>query len=332
MDFDLTILKDPDAVARLTTNTWRPHAFNKRGLAINRQGDLITNAFLNQEEWERLDAAIIRTAARKFNAYSTIVGAGLTTRTTLAEWSSKWRVASEMTAADVTLDFETQVEGDRVDRKTYSVPVPIISKPFSIGRRELLTARANGADLETTNAEEATASVVEQAEGMLINGDTSIVIEGTSISGLRTLTARYTTTADGDFGTIANIYPTFRKLINTMHTRTYHGPFAVQMAPNQYSELLQYYSDGTGQRALDRVLALPEIQSVNYNDLMTDAEFTAVQLTNNVVDIRIALDLETRRWEAPDGSRIYFMVMMAAVPRLKTDYAGYSGIVHITAC
>jgi len=332
MPLDLQILKDPSAVAAFTTNTWRPYGFNKKGFAVNRDNELITNAFLSQEEWQKLDAAIQMTAARKFNAWSTITGAGLTSRTTLAEESSKWRVASEMTAADLTMDFETQVEGDRVDLKHFTAPLPLISKSFSIGRRELLTSRALGADLETTNAEEATKAVVEMAEKILIDGDTSIVVDSAAVYGLRTLSGRYTTTADGDFGTLSYQYETFRKWISTMHGRTFHGPWAVWLAPNQYSELLQYYTDGTGQRGLDRVQALPEIQSVNYNDMMTDGQFCAVQLTRDVVDIRIALDIETRRWESPGGGRINFVVMMAAVPRLRTNYAGYSGVVHITSC
>jgi len=35
---------------------------------------------------------------------------------------------------------------------------------------------------------------------------------------------------------------------------------------------------------------------------------------------------------APDGSAMFFVVMMSAVPRLKTDYEGNAGIAHATSC
>lgn len=324
------IMQDAQSVGEFVTNSWRPKFWTKDGQTpLDNNKRPITNAFLNQEEWERLDAAIIARAQQKLNVWGDVVGAGLTTQGSLAEWYSKWRVASEVTAAEVTMDFETQVGEDRVDRKTYGVPVPLISKSFSIGRRELLTARASGTDLEDTEAMAATDAVTEMAEQILIDGNTDVVIQGNSIPGLRTVSARYSTSANGDFGTLSNILPTFQDLLGTMADRRYRGPFRVYMARQQYFELLDYYSDGTGDRALDRILAYPQIQSVDWNSLMTDGEFVAVQMSRDVLDIREAMSLQVMRYEHPSGQRAFFNVVMAAVPRIKTDYAGYTGIAHI---
>lgn len=328
---EINVYSTPGEIADFVTNTWRPASFDKSGEhAFNARGELVANAFLNREEWEALDSTIIARAKQKLGIWGDVMGAGLKTTTTLAEWYSKWRVASERVAADLNMDFETQEDEDRTDRKTYGVPIPIISARFSIGRRELMTARATGASIETFEAAEAAAAVAEKAEIILVDGDTTQVVQSSTISGLRTLTARYTANADGDFGTLSNIYPSFRKAIAAMAALRYRGPFNVYMAVDQYHEMLEYYSDGTGQRALDRVLALPQISSVKDNDLMTAGQFIMLQMSKDVIDIREALPLETRRWESPSGSRLHFVVLMAAVPRLKTDYAGYAGIAHIS--
>lgn len=328
LNFNLQVLNNAEDVAQFVTNSWRPAKW-KNGRPYDRQGNLIANAFLNREEWEMLDAAIIRRARQRLNVWNDVLSAGLRSPGSLAEWYTKWRVASEVTAAEVTMDFETRIEEDRPDTKTYGVPVPIISKMFSIGRRELLTARANGTPLESMAAEEAAIAVSEKAEKMLIDGETGVVIQGSSISGLRTLSARYQGSAQGDFGTLSNIYPTFIDLITQMGALRYHGPFRVYMANAQYNEMLEVYTD-TGETAMERVLRLPKIASIEVNDLMAAGEFVAVQMDSNVLDIREAMPLQTRRWEAPNGTRMYFAVMMAAAPRLKTDYAGYSGIAHYT--
>ncbi len=64
----------------------------------------------------------------------------------------------------------------------------------------------------------------------------------------------------------------------------------------------------------------------------TAGDLLMVQMSRNVVDVEIALSMENRRWEAPDGSAMFFVVLAAATPRLKTDYEGNAGIAHATSC
>lgn len=340
---EVKILQGNDATDFIT-NSWRPYGFNKNGHPVDPRGNLMvnsralqSNAFLNREEWEQLDSAVFEMGKLRLNAFQDVVSAGLTKRSSLSVWHSKWRVASERVAADVSMDFRSRLNQDRTDKKTYGVPLPIFSAMYSLGRRELLTARANGQQLETFEAEEAAAAVAEKAEDVLINGETGVVIAGNSIPGYRTLAARDTATAaaygGGDFGTISNIYPTFTGMLAALAAKRYYGPFKCYIHNTQYHEMLDVFSDGSGQTALERVLSLPQVQSVEINDLMTTAgDLLMIQMSRNVVDIEMALSLENRRWEAPDGSAMFFVVLMSAVPRLKTDYAGNAGIAHATSC
>jgi uncharacterized linocin/CFP29 family protein len=276
-------------------------------------------------------------AKQRLNAYQDVVSAGLTRRGSVAAWHTNWRVASERIAADVTMDFRTGRVQDRTDKKTYGVPLPIISAEYTIGRRELLTARAAGQQIETFEAEEAAAAVAEMAENLLINGNTTVTTSGDDIYGYRSLAARDTATAaaygGGDFGTISNIYPTFTGMLAALAAKRFYGPFRCYIHNTQYHQMLDIYSDGSGDSALERVQRLPQIQSVVANDLIgTAGDLLMVQMSSNVVDIEIGLTMENRRWEAPDGSAMFFVVMMSAVPRLKTDYEGNAGIAHATAC
>jgi uncharacterized linocin/CFP29 family protein len=341
---EVTITQGAD-LADFITNSWRPYGFDKRGRPVNERGRLAvneralaTNAFLNREEWEQLDKTVFEMAKLRLGAYQDLISAGLRRKSSLAAWYSKWRVASERVAADVTMDFRTRLNEDRTDKKTYGVPIPIISAKYSLGRRELLSARAAGQSIETFEAGEASAAVTEKAEDILINGDTSIVVSGSSIPGYRTLSARETGAASsygsgGDFATISNVTKTFLGVLAAMAAKRYYGPFGCYIHNTQYHEMLATYTDGSGQTALERVEKYPQIKFVKPNDLMTTAgDLLMVQLTRNVVDVEVALTLENRRWEAPDGSAMFFVVMMSAVPRLKTDYQGNAGIAHVTGC
>lgn len=337
-----------DAAVAFATNTFRPADFTKDGVPLMRDSagalqlavndsTLATNAYLNREEWERLDRAVYEMARERLNMYQDMINAGLSDTGDIAAWYTKWRVSSERTAAQVTMDFRTQGEYDRTDRLTYGVPVPIISAAYKIGRRELLTSRRLGQPIDVAEAREAGLAVGEMAEKMLIDGDTSIVVNGGSIPGVRTLTGRLSSTAaalgGGDFGTITNIRPTFTGMLSSFATNRYYGPFTCYIASTQYYQMLARYTDGSGQTALETVLALREILDVKPNDLITTAgELLAVQMTPNVAQIEVAMTLENRRWQSADGSEFFFAAMMSAVPKLKADYAGNAGIGHITSC
>jgi len=62
--------------------------------------------------------------------------------------------------------------------------------------------------------------------------------------------------------------------------------------------------------------------------MIDDGEYIGIQMTRDVIDFREALSLETRRWEHPSGSRMFYVVCIMGVPRIKTQYDGYVGVVH----
>lgn len=316
---------DGDAVA-FVTNSRRPQFAGDSALA--------TNSVLDKREWAELDSSIVRAAKLRLNGINDLRTAGLVRQTTLATMLSQWRVASEKVAASVTMDGRSATNLDRIDLKTYSVPVPIISSDYRIPLRVLLASRRLGEGIDVTEAVEAAASVIEQEENILFNGYSGVVVGGNTIYGYTTISARLSDTASnfggGDFGTNTNIYPTFTGMLGGLAARRYHGPFMGYVAPTQYAQMLAVYSDGSGQTALDRVRNLPQIVDVKPADVLADTGVLLVQMTENVVDLVVALELENREWESPDGAAANFKVMAAMAPRLKTDYAGYIGIAHAT--
>lgn len=326
MDRAVNVAFEGDAVAFIT-NSRRP----------SEQGGMVVNSVLDKREWADLDAGIIRAAKLRLNGIADLRAAGLAKPVSLATMMSQWRVASEKVAASVNMDGRSAVDLDRIDMKTYGVPVPIISSGYRIPLRVLMASRRLGEGIDVTEAEEAAAAVVEKEESILFNGESSAVVGGVTIPGYTSISARLADTATnfggGDFGTISNIFPTFLGMVSGLATRRYHGPFTVYVAPTQYIQMLSIYTDGSGQSALQRVLNIPQIDSVKPADLLADGSLLMVQLTGNVVDFVYAQEMgevENREWEAPDGSAANFKVMAAMAPRIKTDYAGYTGIAHAT--
>ncbi len=304
---------------------------------VQKRGELSVYSLLRKQEWEELDAAVISMVKLRLNGIQDLRDNNLVQPLGgLGTMVSQWNVASEKPLATVSMDGRTKGNRDRVDKKLYGVPVPIIHDEYEIGARELEASRRLGDALDTTEAQESAATVAETLEDMYFNGNTGIVVGGSGVYGLTTLSGRLTGTAasfgGGDFGTISNILPTFTGIMAGLAARRYYGPFGFYLANTQYFQMLAFYTDGSGQTALARVLQLPQIKFVKPSDHLADGYLTGVQLTKNVVDLATALDVTNREWTSGDEMSLNYKVLMAAVPRLKVDYAGYTGIAHATAC
>jgi hypothetical protein len=297
---------------------------------------IVTNSFLDKREWAVLDSRVIGMVKLRRNGIQDLRDRNLLRTTTLAEQLAQWRVSSERTRASVNMDGRSAANKDRVDKKVYGTPVPIFRADASIGARDLLSSRALGSPIDVTEAGEAGEAVAEEAERVLFNGDSGIVVQAQPVYGYTTLPARLTDTAanfgGGDFGTIDNIVLTFLGMLSGLSARRYHGPFGCYIADTQYHQMLKTYSDGSGQTALMRVLELPQIEFVKPSDMLADGALTMTQLTPNVVELVDALDIDTREWDSPDQTELNIAVLSALGVKLVTDASGYAGIAHATAC
>ncbi|RMG89174.1 MAG: DUF2184 domain-containing protein [Chloroflexi bacterium] len=313
--------------------------FNKR-MGAKQLGRIVTNrglhinSLLRKDEWELLDQRIVGAARTRLRGVQDLMNAGLVTRLgSLGVLTTQWNVASEMTAADVTMTGRANGEGDLVDMKLEGRPVPVVFKDFQIGKRYLEAGRLSGNELDTTNAEAAARVVAEKLETMLFSGQ-SLTFNSDTIYGYTNHPNRNTDTATnyggGDWGTITNIVPTVLGMVTAANNDNYYGPFNLYVANTQYLQMLETYSDGSGQSALARVLQLPMIQNVAPSDYLSDGNVVLVQMTRDVVDWAYSQDITLLEWMSPDGLVGMFKVLAVATPRVKAEYSGKSGIVHAT--
>ena len=103
-------------------------------------------------------------------------------------------------------------------------------------------------------------------------------------------------TADGDFGTISNILPTFLDMVSALQGDNYYGPYEAWVSTTQYVEMMDVYTDGSGQSALDRVVsAIPQLRAVHHGDYLTDYDERGIQTPGqpSFEDIKKILGVES---------------------------------------
>lgn len=299
---------------------------------------MVVNSLLRKDEWEQLDEAIVQAASKRLNGIMHLRERNLTFRLGgIGSLLAQYNQASEMTEAAITIDGHTTGDRDRVDFNLVSVPVPVIHKEYSFGARELAGARNMGNAVETGNAEAAARVVAEGLENMLFNGNADVVLNGNSIYGYTTEPSRNTDTASnyggGDWGTATNPEKTVGGMIDAAQGDNYYGPYLVYAATTQYNEAATTYTtDGSGDTGADRIRRMAEVEGF-FNGYWLDAgEIALVQASRDVVDLAFVpgFELANLEWTSGDGMKSFFKVVTIAVPRVKSEYSGKSGIVIAT--
>lgn len=308
-------------------------ATNESGLVkiVNSQG-LIHNSLLRRGEWEALDAAVASAASERLNAIQRLQDLGLVKNLdSIGILASQWHVSSQVTRATVNLTGQSTDDLDRVDYKLKSVPVPVIHKAFRIGERELAASRRLGEGTDVTNAYEASRVVAEELERMFFVGNSEITLNGQTIYGVTNETNVNTEATSLDFGTISNVTAKFALMLAALASDNMHGPFEVWVAPTQYNQLsTSFYTDGSGESAMQRVLRVSQIRNIWPGDYLTDGTMVMVQMSPNVIDLALHQLNMIVEWSSGDGMTHNFKVMSIAVPRVRSDYESQSGICYGT--
>lgn len=313
--------------------------FNKRtGQAqIVTPRGLTLNSLLRKDEWESLDSAVVQAARDRLVGIADLRAAGLVKQEGFGVLLSQYNQVSEMTAPSVNMSGRSRDDKDRVEFDLVGVPLPIISKSYDIGARELAASRALGSGLDTTHAAAAAAVCAEMLEDFLFEGYSAINFQGATIYGLTTHPERNTDTASnyggGDWGTVDNPAKTVAGMINAAHGDRYFGPFMVYASTTQYNEARNaFYTDGSGDTPYDRIRRLSGIIDLKPSDRIGAGEIVLVQMTSDVVDLAEVpgYQLLNLEWTSGDEMEGNFRIVSLAVPRVKSEFVGRSGVVHAT--
>ena len=334
-----------DADGRINVNAARPFLDEdgETRIITNAEGDsrLVTNAGLLQyQEWLEIDRAVTQTANLRLTGIADLRGRGLThSLGSIGQTVSLWDAVSSMTPAQIDMAGITPGQEDTIAYAPTQVPVPIVHKDFRLNLRRLQASRMFGESVDVTAASVASRLVAEASERMLFGGK-AIKVDGGTIYGYRTFPSRAQVdrTADWPSATPAQIKGDVQAMLTAARARRFYGPFSLYIPPEWEGVLDEYYLVGDDTAGITSVgltirqalLALSGLEEIKVADFMgASGEAVMVQMTRDVVDLAVAQDVTTLSWSAMGGMQEHFKVMAVWVPRLKADFDGRCGIVHL---
>jgi len=324
---------------RLDVNRHRPY-LNQDGqprIVGNDGRPLVANdgALLRYNEWKDIDTEVVKVATDRLVGIRDLQAAGLTHNLgSLGITLSQWEEESDMTGADVSMSGITDGEEDTPAWNLRDVPVPIFHKDFSVNIRRLEASRMVGESIDVTAASIASRRVSEKSEDMLFGG-APIVVEGKKLYGYTNMPGRTQIDLGTNWDTLtqaqnATILDDVQSMLQAARDDKHHGPFVLYV-PRGYEYKLDedFNVNYPGVTVRERLEKLGGISRVQVADRLPAHNLALVQMSRDTVDLAIAQPIATVQWSTKGGMVENFKVMACWAARLKSDYDGRSGIVHL---
>lgn len=290
-------------------------------------------ALLRYDEWKDIDRTVIEAATLRMVGLSDLRARGLVHNLgSIGQTISLWESQSDMTEADISMSAITRGEKDTPAYDTQQVPVPIVHKDFSVELRRLTASRAFGASIDVTAASIAGRVVAERSEKMLFLG-APVKVNGATIYGYLTHPNRNTIDLAENWDlaatTGADILDDVQQMLAASRADKHYGPWVLYIPGTYEGRMGDDYRDQDNRTIRQRILDLGSILEIKVADFLPANNVVLVQMTPDVVDLAIAQDITTVQWSIMGGMQEEFKVMAVWVPRIKADFSGNSGIVHL---
>ena len=311
-------------------------ADNASGLLANNAAfDMAVNATLRKDEWEIIDERVNEEARRRLTVLELFRSRGLIQPVGIGDIERVTERLDAFTSAEVTFDGEVEAQKDRPNYRTDRRAVPIVSKGFDIGWRQLASSERRGNNLQVDSAGLAGRAVAHRMQNLITNGLATGGPSGGGLPGLTTAPDRIEVSIGTDWlASGADPVGNVEAMLEAAYTNFLFGPFVLMIPRNYWAAVQGDYSPLKGERTfLERFQAFADIEQVVPNDALTNGNVLLVQMTRDVADISLAQDLTTWQWQKTPA-KTHFRVLMVGGPHIKSiqteSGTTVNGIVHLS--
>jgi hypothetical protein len=289
-------------------------------------------ATLRKDEWKMLDDqvmdAVYTTPTRLFSDLRASVSS-ITIPNGMGKTIYEYQRASDIGPAKTSMDGIAESDSDRPVFDLTGLPLPIVHKDFQFSARQIEISRNGGPPLDAMMARLSARKCMEEVEKYTV-GSQTFAFGGYNVYGYTNFPQRMTQTITAPSS--ANHATTISELLSMRKKLTdkgYTGPFAVYMSPAWDQYLDEDYSTTKGSNTLrQRIGQIQGFGAVRTSYWLTGNTVLVVQMTSDVVQPIIGMDVVTLQWPSKGGMMINFKVMCILVPLLRADQNGITGIVH----
>jgi hypothetical protein len=305
---------------------------------------------LRKGEWIQMQDAIVPATRQRLRAWADLAASSTVGGFNgYAKETYEYEAMTDPGVAVKDMDMLSEERNDSPLFKLRSIPLSITHAGFWLSDRRLATSRNTGTPLDARLGEACGRRIGEMVEQTVIGNLVGVTFgtetsgygahDGTSTEfGYQTFPFRVTKT-NLTAPTGSNPDAVMRDIITmreTMYSNGFFGPFMVYTSTGYdlYFDDDYFRSGSTAiQRTLrERILAIDGISGIRRLDfLTTNYTIIMVQMTSEVAQAIVGMDVTTFQYDTRGGAQKNFRVACIMVPLLKAPYNGVAGIIHATS-
>jgi Family of unknown function (DUF6260) len=234
--------------------------------------------------------------------------------------------------ATVSLDGRASIRSDKPTMTYIGTPVPVILDGFEFGWREVMAAQSEGVSLDTNAMLNSQRYVSEALESGVLNGYSTITVNGSASYGLRNHPKRNTrsTGVTLNAATGAQWVSEVVATLKLLHADNYKTPATIYLNwSDWFYASSNEFTAGYPKTILQRVVELGGIRDIVPADSVNANEIIAVVKDRAVVQILNAMPVVTNpMMRANPQDNYQFLTMAAAAIEIKYDASDNCGIAH----
>ena len=289
------------------------------------------------DAWRRIDSRSTQIMRDVLAVFNTLARAN-TTPMGVGDIVNYFPQISDSGTVTVSMDGRNGEIGDQAVVKYVGTPVPVISSAARMGWRQMAVVRKGGVGLDVETIANHQRKVAEKLEDMVLNGDSSIVVGGSALVGLRNHPLRNTGTHGFDLNgaaTGANWLTAFAQIINLCVSDNAFGRVTVFLNYGDwvYASINEFVA-GYPKTILQRLREIEQIADIiPCGKVPADNIIGIAGLdTGNWGSILSAMPMTTRPKVRQNPEDDYvFDVMAVVAPQFRTDFDGRAPFAHTTA-
>ena len=241
---------------------------------------------------------------------------------------------SDSGAVNVSLDGRGTGKADQPVIDYQGTPVPILDDAFRFGWRQMEAERTEGyTSLQSGASANSMRKIAEKMEDMVLNGDSSIVVGGATIYGLRTAPTRNTGTHGLTLATAtgAQWLAAVLDLMKKMQADNFYTEVTLYLNQGDYLVAsINEFTAGYPKTILNRLLEIPGLRIIGASKVPVN-EMLGLCKRRDVIEILSAMPMAVvPQFRANAHDDYLFRVMAAVAPQIKFDGNDNCGVVQLT--
>lgn len=311
--------------------------FNERQNALNAAmagSVMLGNAYALPKDvwgqWDREGVEVQRSTLGVFND----LAASVSTPMAIGKLIHYFQTISDSGSANISLDGRSKARTDKPTFDYHGTPLPIIDSTFGFGWREVEAARSEGFQLDASARMNAMRKVAETLENGVLDGYSTITVNGQTSYGLRTHPKRNTrstgVTLNGATGAqwLAEVTATLKLL----HGDNFKVAATIYVNwDDWFYATSTEFTTGYPKTIAQRVLELGGVREIIPVDSIVADEMIAVVKDRRVVNLLNGMPMNTRaQFRANPEDDYNFVTMAAASLEVKFDAEDNCGVAHST--